>query len=78
MSSGGQLHRSDQHPTTKLLHNKLNGRSLELPRPTNVALGSEDRYYIEFADGTAQWSGPDGIDKYLRTGGEADPGFLLH
>ncbi|KAJ1476599.1 hypothetical protein T484DRAFT_1965386 [Baffinella frigidus] len=40
------------------LHNKLTGRQKTLPRPTIVALGSESRYYIAFADGQAVWHGP--------------------
>jgi hypothetical protein len=39
------------------LHNKLNGRQRTLPSPTCVALGTQDRYYIRFADGKSQWVG---------------------
>ena len=51
------------------LYNKLNGRSRSLPSPTYVAIGTGNRYYIEFADGQAQWSSPDDMNKYIR--GEA-------
>ena len=44
---------------TKLLHNKLNGRSNRLPSPTYVAMGSQNRYYIEFADGKSEWVASD-------------------
>jgi len=39
------------------LHNKLKGRQLDLPPPICVALGSEHRYYILFADGKSGWCG---------------------
>ncbi|KAJ1483875.1 hypothetical protein T484DRAFT_1798681 [Baffinella frigidus] len=29
-------------------------------------MGSEDRYYIEFADGKSEWVGPKAISKYLQ------------
>lgn len=47
------------------LYNKLHGRAYELPSPTFVALGSQDRYYIHFADGKAQWCGPDSLTEVL-------------
>ena len=48
------------------LHNKLNGRQRSLPKPTYVALGTKDRYYIQFADGHSQWSGPDDMGDELQ------------
>ena len=54
---------------TVQLYNKLNGRSRSLPSPRYVAIGTGNRYYIEFADGQAQWSSPDDMNKYIR--GEA-------
>eukprot|EP00290_Baffinella_frigidus_P035417 CAMPEP_0180337204 /NCGR_PEP_ID=MMETSP0988-20121125/45257_1 /TAXON_ID=697907 /ORGANISM="non described non described, Strain CCMP2293" /LENGTH=407 /DNA_ID=CAMNT_0022325533 /DNA_START=88 /DNA_END=1312 /DNA_ORIENTATION=+ len=47
------------------LHNKLQGRQRTLPRPTYVALGSENRYYLEFADGAKIWSGPEALRRAL-------------
>eukprot|EP01080_Neovahlkampfia_damariscottae_P001736 gene1736-505_t len=41
----------------KKLHNILIGRQKSLPLPVYVALGSGDRFYVEFADGYARWSG---------------------
>ena len=40
------------------LHNKINGRQKSLPKPEYVAMGSPDRYYVRFADGSSQWSAP--------------------
>jgi hypothetical protein len=41
----------------KLLHNKLNGRGdRKKPWPVYLAMGSEDRYYLEFEDGASEWS----------------------
>lgn len=39
------------------LYNKLNGRQKTLPRPRYCSMGSENRYYVDFKDGTAQWGG---------------------
>uniref|UniRef100_A0A7S3JY89 PARP catalytic domain-containing protein n=1 Tax=Aureoumbra lagunensis TaxID=44058 RepID=A0A7S3JY89_9STRA len=50
----------------KSLRNKLNGRSRNLPKPTYVALGTEDRYYIRFANGHAQWVGPSSLTKAIK------------
>ena len=47
------------------LYNKLHGRACRLPSPTFVALGSQDRYYIRFADGKSQWCGPDSLSEAL-------------
>ena len=50
----------------KSLHNKLKGRNRHtMPSPIYVSLGSEDRYYIEFADGKSQWIGPDDLSDAL-------------
>ena len=50
-----------------LLHNKLNGRSIKSPRPTLVALGSEGRYFIQFADGKFEWVGSDKMGEKLKS-----------
>jgi len=50
----------------KLLYNKLNGRQRALPKPTYIAIGSQDRYYIHFADGKLQWVGCDLMMKTLK------------
>ena len=50
---------------TKYLYNKLNGRQKSLPSPDYVALGSMDRYYIQFADGKSEWCGCDELTKTL-------------
>jgi len=41
---------------TKLLHSRLQGRPKTLPKPTYVAIGSMDRYYIRFADGSGEYA----------------------
>jgi len=51
---------------TDNLYNKLKGRQDTLPSPTYVAMGTEGRYYIEFADGKTEWVGPKAISKYLQ------------
>ena len=51
----------------KLLHNKLNGRSIKSPRPTLVALGSEGRYFIQFADGKFEWVGSDEMGEKVKS-----------
>jgi hypothetical protein len=35
---------------------KLRGRKKSLPNPVYVSMGSEDRYFVKFADGTSQWN----------------------
>ena len=50
---------------TQQLYNKLHGRSLKLPSPVYVSIGSKDRYYIRFADGQSQWWGG-GLAKTLK------------
>ena len=47
------------------LYNKLNGRQKTLPSPKYLALGSQDRYYVEFQDGKSQWNGCDKMDDLL-------------
>lgn len=51
----------------KFLHNKLNGRQAHLPKPTYVALGSQNRYYIKFADGKSEWVGCNAMTELLNT-----------
>ena len=46
---------------TNQLHNKLKGRQRSLPSPKYVAMGSQDRYYVEFEDGKSQWVGCDAM-----------------
>ena len=50
----------------KLLHNKLNGRARSLPSPTYVAIGSDDRYYIQFADGKSEWVGCENMGNEIK------------
>jgi predicted DCC family thiol-disulfide oxidoreductase YuxK len=50
------------------LYNKLNGRSRTLPAPTYVALGSSNRYYIQFADGKRDWLGCKDMGEELQDG----------
>ena len=47
------------------LYNKLNGRSLDHSRPSYVAVGTQERYYIRFRNGSSQWVGPDGLSTAL-------------
>ncbi|KAL7470846.1 hypothetical protein ACHAXS_011127 [Conticribra weissflogii] len=51
----------------KLLHNKLKGRQRSLPSPVYVAMGSQDRYYIKFADGKSEWVGCDEMGTELKS-----------
>ena len=51
---------------TDNLYNKLKGRQDTLPSPSYVAMGTKDRYYIEFEDGRSEWVGPAAINKYLQ------------
>jgi hypothetical protein len=60
---------------TKLLHNKLNGRSNRLPSPTYVAMGSQNRYYIEFADGKSEWVASDDAGRELNENSVASIAF---
>ena len=55
----------------KLLHNKLNGRARSLPSPTYVAIGSDDRYYIRFADGKSEWVGCENMGNELKNCNES-------
>lgn len=57
----------------KHLHQKLkqlkHGRASTLTtdtRPSYVALGTRDRYYVQFHDGSADWKGPKALDKLLK------------
>ncbi|XRA98355.1 Aste57867_15909 protein [Pycnococcus provasolii] len=47
------------------LYNKLHGRSLDHSRPSYVALGTQESYYIRFRNGSSQWAGPDGLSTAL-------------
>mmetsp|Transcript_11300 Transcript_11300/g.27201 ORF Transcript_11300/g.27201 Transcript_11300/m.27201 type:complete len:290 (+) Transcript_11300:405-1274(+) len=60
----GEWSWTDGIPT--LLHNKLHGRQRTLPKPTYVAIGSQDRYYVQFADGKAEWVCCDEMHKALQ------------
>jgi len=35
-------------------------------RPCYISLGTRDRYYVAFHDGTADWKGPKALDKILK------------
>jgi len=57
----------------KHLHNKLNGRQRWLPRPEIIALGlrSRDSYYVQFADGKAEWCDlPDDLETAIQENDE--------
>eukprot|EP00984_Skeletonema_dohrnii_P014619 scaffold6158_cov85-Skeletonema_dohrnii-CCMP3373.AAC.3 len=56
---------------TKLLYNKLNGRQKSLPSPTYVSVGSQDRYYVHFADGKSEWVGCEAMSKDLKSSSRA-------
>ena len=49
----------------KGLYNKLHGRSLDHSRPSYVAVGTQERYYIRFRNGSSQWAVPDGLSDEL-------------
>ena len=53
------------------LSNKLNGRGYHQARANLVALGpdSEDHYFVQFADGTSQWRGPDNFSEVVQAYG---------
>lgn len=66
-----------------LLYNKVNGRQKSLPRPTYVAMGSYNRYYIRFKDGKSEWVGDlplqdvQGKPKIVCFGEDEDSYFIL-
>ena len=43
----------------KQLYNAVNGRQKSLPKPEYVVIGTGDRFYIRFADGSSRWEGED-------------------
>merc|ERR1712112_431231 len=45
---------------THYLYELLDGRQSGHSKPTYVALGSQDRYYVKFANGKSEWVGPRG------------------
>jgi len=49
------------------LYNKLKGRQANQPAPIYVSLGSEDRYYIKFKDGSSAWVGSKAMSIQLKT-----------
>jgi hypothetical protein len=49
------------------LYNKLNGRKKSLSPPMYIAGGSNDRYYLEFKDGSAVWSASDNFSKVIKS-----------
>lgn len=57
----------------KYLDNKLRGRQLSLPATTFVALDASDthNYYVRFADGQSEWTGPDSLAEALQAEDEA-------
>ena len=63
----GSFHHTSGLPAPLL--DRLHRRDPSSPPPDYAALGSEDRYYIRFADGRASWFGPADMDAELR---EAD------
>jgi hypothetical protein len=52
----------------KALYQKLRQlrSSSFVSRPCLVALGTRDRYFVAFNDGTADWKGPSALDKILK------------
>jgi hypothetical protein len=52
----------------KALYHKLRQlrSSSYASRPCFVALGTRDRYFVAFNDGTADWKGPNALDKILK------------
>ena len=52
---------------TASLKQKLAGRPKPLPPPEyDVAIGSQDRYYVRFTDGSSQWVGNETMTNMLR------------
>eukprot|EP00944_MAST-04C_sp_MAST-4C-sp1_P011908 g11908.t1 len=49
----------------KFLHKKINGRQVQLPSPEYVSLGTDNRYYIRFADGKSEFVAPDKMNKAI-------------
>lgn len=49
------------------LKETLDGLVKSIFKPTYVSLGSNNRYYIQFADGTALWDAPKELDDFLRS-----------
>lgn len=47
------------------LHKLLHTRATSHPSPLYVALGTEGRYYIRFANGKSEWVGPEGMTTLL-------------
>jgi len=52
----------------KALRKALKGRKPSDAPPRYVSLGTEDRYFMSFRDGTAIWYGPSTLDKALDNG----------
>ena len=50
----------------------LHGRGRHLPPPSCAALGSQGRYYLRFADGTAQFVAPQAFGKALQSREDRD------
>ena len=48
-----------------LLHKKLHTRHSDHPRPTYIAMGSQNRYYIRLSNGKSEWVGPENMTKAL-------------
>lgn len=58
-----QLH----HKLKQLKHGRASSStSVTNTRPSYVAIGTRDRYYVAFHDGTADWKGPKALDKCLK------------
>eukprot|EP00933_Yihiella_yeosuensis_P005859 TRINITY_DN110459_c0_g1_i1.p1 TRINITY_DN110459_c0_g1~~TRINITY_DN110459_c0_g1_i1.p1 ORF type:complete len:417 (-),score=56.68 TRINITY_DN110459_c0_g1_i1:67-1317(-) len=63
ISEGGGYSYTSGLPT--YLHNKLHTRPRNAPAPIYVALGSHDRYYVEFSNGKSEWVGPDAFSECM-------------
>ena len=47
------------------LHKKLHTRALSHPSPTYFSIGTENRYYVHFANGKSEWVGPKSMSETL-------------
>ena len=56
----------------KPLHNKLNGRQPYQPAPALVAIGTHQRYFVQFADGDWLTNGPDYLVESLNSTGSKE------
>ena len=55
------------------LFNKLHHRGRNQPKPTYVAMGSMNRYYVRFENGKSEWVGPDGLADAINSSTSTTP-----